>query len=178
MDTRNLKNILVLDLNENILDNIYRMLYKEDKVDLFVLQNLQNVAYKFIDELENCKANIDIINTGLQEQKKQEQQECQEEEETSCLKKGGYIYFIQSGKYTKIGIASNMKARLKNYRTENPNEIEVLLQEYVSDYRGIETILHNHFKEYNHNREWFEFPEGFDFISKAKQIIKQNNIIK
>lgn len=70
-------------------------------------------------------------------------------------KKEGYIYLIKSEEYCKIGRAKSFKDRLITYRTENPKEIEVLIQIKVDDCVGIESELLDKYKHKNHRGEWF-----------------------
>jgi hypothetical protein len=80
-----------------------------------------------------------------------------------------HLYFISSGKYTKIGISDNPKRRLKQLQTGNPDKL--ILIDHVNtgssdEAARVEDMLH---KFYSHKRvrgEWFK---GID-INEAKRL--------
>jgi len=57
----------------------------------------------------------------------------------------------------KIGFTTNIKKRIKQLQTANPNEL-VLLREYKATSRGrkLESLLHTHYKSKKINNEWFK----------------------
>lgn len=64
------------------------------------------------------------------------------------------IYFITDGTYTKIGYTGNdTTLRLSTLQTGNPNKLELLFS--VEGDAKAEKLMHEHFKEYRHNGEWF-----------------------
>lgn len=69
--------------------------------------------------------------------------------------KGNYLYIVKCGIYYKIGIASNMKARLNALQCGNPDELEVVCAFRIKEALQLEKDLHNGLKMFNHKREWF-----------------------
>jgi len=61
----------------------------------------------------------------------------------------GWVYFIKSGIYCKIGISqsTNIRTRLLNYRTHNPHKLKLLELIYVDDCKDIEKSLHSNIGE-------------------------------
>ena len=93
------------------------------------------------------------------------------------------VYIVTDGSgFCKIGVAKNLKNRLKGIQTGNPREIRVLktiTNESVSDY-WIEHELHEHYKEArvttaNGQTEWFDMSKcrGIEFLttSQARNIL-------
>jgi len=74
----------------------------------------------------------------------------------TILKESGYIYILKNKEFYKIGRSKNPKNRIKSYVTENPDEIEIILCEYVDDYKKAEEELHILFKDKKHRGEWFK----------------------
>ena len=65
-----------------------------------------------------------------------------------------FVYFMRSGDFVKIGPAKNVKARLSEHRTSNP------IAEIVATLDGGRTLerqLHQTFKNFRHDREFFRF---------------------
>lgn len=69
--------------------------------------------------------------------------------------KGNYLYIIKCGIYHKIGIASDIGARLNVLQCGNPYELEVVCAFRIKNARQLEKDLHNGLKVFNHKREWF-----------------------
>lgn len=62
------------------------------------------------------------------------------------------IYLIESGNFYKIGFIENLKSRMKQYATHNPD------CKFVDSFNGDredEKELHELCKEFNHSSEWF-----------------------
>jgi hypothetical protein len=90
-----------------------------------------------------------------------------------------YIYLIRCSEnnFYKIGISKNVERRLKQIQTSSPNKI-YLIHKYQSQYASkIEKAMHNFFKVYHRNNEWFELSlsEEMKFIDMCLSI--ENNII-
>ena len=64
------------------------------------------------------------------------------------------IYLIKSGNYLKIGYSNDVKKRLQNYITHNP---DIVLLDTIEGDESIEKMLHNLCKEFklNNKQEWF-----------------------
>lgn len=67
------------------------------------------------------------------------------------------LYLIQSLNYYKIGFTTNIKERMKSYKTTNPHAILLGVTEGTEE---DELQYHLKLKEYNHYTEWFELPEN------------------
>lgn len=67
----------------------------------------------------------------------------------------GFIYLIRSGDFHKIGIATDMDARLSSLQTGNPHSLEVILCFEFDDPRPVEKKLHGEFASRSHTGEWF-----------------------
>ena len=70
-------------------------------------------------------------------------------------KKGAFIYFITDGNYVKIGVASNIKSRMKILQTGNPNELRVIHSEYSDFPYDLEKTYHDKYKKYHIRGEWY-----------------------
>lgn len=62
------------------------------------------------------------------------------------------IYLIESGNFYKIGFTENLKSRMKQYTTHNPDYR--LIDNFDGD-KEDEKELHELCKEFNHSSEWF-----------------------
>ena len=71
------------------------------------------------------------------------------------------IYFKDSANniFHKIGIASDIKNRLKQHQTSSPFTIRIALCYYCEDTYDEEMFLHSMFKKRNINGEWFILDE-------------------
>lgn len=82
--------------------------------------------------------------------------------------KYSYVYFISDDHgHIKIGKADDVYKRLKELQIGNPYKLNVLLSIIVdsSSYAySLESELHNHFKEYRLESEWFEAAPILDLI--------------
>jgi len=79
------------------------------------------------------------------------------------------IYFIQSENdgAIKIGITKDIKKRLKALQTSNPYKLNLLYS--INGGKSLEDNLHNKFKQYRLNGEWFEpAQEILDYIEELK----------
>jgi hypothetical protein len=87
-----------------------------------------------------------------------------------------FIYLIRCSEnsYYKIGITKNIERRLKQIQTSSPDHI-YLVEKYESPYASkIEKALHNFFKSYHRNNEWFELSltEEVKFLDMCSTIEK------
>ena len=71
-----------------------------------------------------------------------------------------YVYIISNTQYKgewKVGIASNVKARLNSYQTSDPNRGYVLEYSFLTpDFREIEKYIH---ERYENRHEWVREPD-------------------
>jgi hypothetical protein len=87
-----------------------------------------------------------------------------------------FIYLIRCSEnsYYKIGITKNIERRLKQIQTSSPDKV-YLVEKYESNYATtIEKALHNFFKAYHRNNEWFELSltEEYKFLEMCSSIEK------
>ena len=66
------------------------------------------------------------------------------------------IYLIESGNFYKIGFTENLKSRMKQYTTHNPDYR--LIDNFDGD-KEDEKELHELCKEFHHSLEWFNKDE-------------------
>ena len=64
------------------------------------------------------------------------------------------VYLLKSGNYLKIGYSQDIKKRLQNYSTHNP---DIVLLDTIEGDESMEKMLHNLCKEFrlNNKQEWF-----------------------
>lgn len=79
-----------------------------------------------------------------------------------------HLYLIQCGALFKIGIAHNVGQRMKQLRTSNPLEMQLLhtlLFECKQDAHTMELALHRHFSNRRVSGEWFNLsPSEVQFV--------------
>lgn len=61
-------------------------------------------------------------------------------------------YLLFDGRYFKIGSSYEIKKRVKQLRTANPDIMLIASSDW-----NIEDYLHNKYKKYNYKYEWFKF---------------------
>lgn len=86
------------------------------------------------------------------------------------LEKQGGVYFIQSGDFVKIGVSSNVKARLQTLQTAHFRKLKILHVIACCDSGIIEKALHQHFKKFmtESKNEWFYFDADLkEFIATS-----------
>ena len=77
------------------------------------------------------------------------------------------LYFIKSGSYVKIGFAKDIKKRMKQYSTHNPN---FQLLDSIDGELKEEKFLHKILKNYQFKTEWFyNTPEVYSIWNSYKQ---------
>ena len=104
-------------------------------------------------------------------QKRKEYQKTRTEKSGSDKKTAGYVYIYQQSDFYKIGRSKDRECRKKKYVTENPEPIDLVYRQEVSDYKEAEKALHEAFCDKQHNREWFELDESD--IDQAGEIISE-----
>ena len=70
----------------------------------------------------------------------------------------GYLYVAASLNLTKIGIASNVKARLRTLNAGSAAEVALLFARVFASYAeaaAAERLLHERFAPHRHHGEWF-----------------------
>jgi predicted GIY-YIG superfamily endonuclease len=93
-----------------------------------------------------------------------------------------YVYLISdSNTYTyKIGISKNPETRVKTLQTGNDNKLKIIHKVECEYFNDVETALHNKYKIFKINGEWFElndedvvnFPECCKKMDENFKIIK------
>ena len=68
----------------------------------------------------------------------------------------GYIYLLKSIKLHKIGRALKLDSRIKQYKTENPHEAELIVAVEADDYVKAEKYLLDKYSKYQVRGEWFK----------------------
>lgn len=74
------------------------------------------------------------------------------------------IYFVSDGEFIKIGSAASLPNRIKQLQTGNPRKLKavfVINVEKQSKLIRLEKELHEKFKEYRVNGEWFKLDEEY-----------------
>lgn len=68
-----------------------------------------------------------------------------------------YLYFISDGKNIKIGIAKDVKKRIKGLQTGNPHKLKLYRTIEVSDLQAkkIENNIHCYLSQFRLSGEWF-----------------------
>lgn len=89
----------------------------------------------------------------------------------------GYIYLIEDSNNNtyKIGVTKGEpEKRLKKLQTGNSSKLEIkYLYKCEYPYR-LESMLHNHYKQFNELNEWFSLENPNDFLNKCVEL---NNVI-
>lgn len=70
------------------------------------------------------------------------------------MRKYRYIYALRCGDYVKFGVALNMRKRMDNYRTHNPEGVKLL--GYHLGPMSIERKIHKALEADHHQGEWFK----------------------
>lgn len=90
------------------------------------------------------------------------------------------LYLIQQkgSNYFKIGITNNVKRRLVNLQSGNPNKLYVVRYwDIPKEARKIESLLHCMFAEHHVHLEWFQVGdvtillEGINLVLELKGVV-------
>lgn len=78
--------------------------------------------------------------------------------------KDGFLYVLYfkdsaNSPYYKIGLAKDVKNRIKQHQTSSPFKIYIAICYYVEDMREEEKVLHTQFEESRILGEWFKLNE-------------------
>ena len=91
---------------------------------------------------------------------------------------GRYIYFIQSGDATKIGLANNPTKRMAELQTSNP--VQLVMLKYFRSYNADrdERVLHGLVHDRCIRGEWFVLDElTRDDIKTAETLVEATAIL-
>lgn len=69
----------------------------------------------------------------------------------------GFVYFIRSGDFVKIGFATDLPTRLSGIKTSNPNDVELLAKCHGT--LETEARFHERFKRHHYRGEWFRYDD-------------------
>ncbi len=143
--------------------------------------NFKGVFRGYADERAvQARAEHTAWRAKLSEESKQKQ-----EAERISIKDGTYglnnkdvggVYLLSCGDYYKIGFSKNVKSRVSSIRGSNPVNVDLLVKysPFDKEYRLLEGMLHEKFKDSRHQLEWFrkEFTEQ-DFIEACIEFCKE-----
>jgi hypothetical protein len=87
----------------------------------------------------------------------------------------GYIYVVQmeGTRYFKIGRSNNVPRRMSEIGVQLPSPYRLRFAHKVCRVRFIESDLHQDFRSYRRNGEWFELPEDGVSLIKARLLCLQ-----
>jgi len=94
-----------------------------------------------------------------------------------------YIYLIKCEVdetiLYKIGYSKDVKRRLKELKTSNPNPLEIVATFETKHNRKLETSFHNYYKHKNVNGEWFSLSsnEVERFLENCRQMERNFDIM-
>ena len=94
------------------------------------------------------------------------------------------VYLIRNqsaaGDCYKIGFTKNVKQRLKNLQTGNPNPLDVVCTFASTQASLLETVLHRTFRVENIRDEWFQLTDEQVslFLDECATIEKTLNLLK
>lgn len=83
------------------------------------------------------------------------------------------VYILKCESYVKIGLASNLKARLSALQVGNPFKLEVLAHWPTCRANSVEAEAHKLLAEYHHDREWFLVPNDSTAVSAVKRAVEK-----
>jgi len=86
----------------------------------------------------------------------------------------GFVYFIFSKGFTKIGKTRDLTHRVRSLQNSCPFKVRILHYIPVSDSSKAEEIFHRHYAKYRKKGEWFELPE--EEIKRIRQGIYPDGI--
>lgn len=66
-----------------------------------------------------------------------------------------HLYFVRCGPFVKIGIAADVRKRVKDMEMHNPYDLEIT--HVMLGKRKEEKELHQRFSAYRHKGEWFRY---------------------
>jgi len=92
------------------------------------------------------------------------------------LPNGKGVYLIQNGNSNryKIGIAQNIKRRIAELNCSNPDRVGLLFFYPCINAQYLERRIHNNFKKYRINNEWFDLDKNQ--VSECIEFIKDPRV--
>lgn len=96
-------------------------------------------------------------------------------------KKQRYLYIVRETwqGMCKIGVASDIYARMSSLQTGCPQELEVVGFVALKNAKSMELFIHNRYKEFHHRGEWFNISNEqvqtiLDFVN-AETLIEESS---
>jgi len=136
-------------------------------------------ALELIDLLNNYVNNQEYYQNMLEEQRKEKEMKTMEHEintrPTYAKKKTkSYVYLMQDGNMTKIGISIDPMERLHQLRAGNP-KLELLYAKLVRSAAKTEKELHEKYDNKRIGREWFDLsPKDISEIKKYLNFLSKD----
>lgn len=78
---------------------------------------------------------------------------------------GEIVYAVGHDEFVKIGVTSNLDARVKGLQNGNPHTVNVFTYTFCGESRSraflLESIMHECMGQFHHRYEWFKVADGF-----------------
>jgi hypothetical protein len=88
--------------------------------------------------------------------------------ELESLLPRGFVYVIQSGQFTKIGVAVDVRERMVSLQIGNPVELVLLKSIDTHEPFALERQIHAGIWKYHVRGEWFDLPKPvLDLLLKS-----------
>ena len=84
----------------------------------------------------------------------------------TAKKKSDNIYLMKCEQYHKIGVSTNVSARLSALDGSTPFDVSLIYTRKIDDALLVESILHKKYIEFNKSKEWFKLSQ-----EQVKEII-------
>lgn len=84
---------------------------------------------------------------------------------------GHFVYAINAGEFTKVGMTGDFLSRMKQLQPNNPYEVEIFEVETVgsfADAESLESRLHDLLSDFHYRGEWFIIPPKVIYNIKSK----------
>jgi len=83
----------------------------------------------------------------------------------------GYVYFLECDDHIKIGKGKDVRVRIKDMQTGNPNPIELRDAIFCEDMHIVERLLHLFFEDHKKNGEWHHV--GSEDVAKVAKEFRE-----
>lgn len=74
----------------------------------------------------------------------------------------GFVYFLRSGEFVKIGRSTRLDMRIRTLRIQLPFPIRIINAFPCEDSRKAEKHFHEHYEPFRSNGEWFKLDDRID----------------
>lgn len=81
------------------------------------------------------------------------------------------VYVMKSGKAYKIGVSGSPEKRLRTLATGNCNIELIYTSKKLSNAYFVESVLHDKFRDFKINSEWFFTKDEDDFLSSISSVV-------